>query len=223
MKWSVSAISGICGLAFLALGPAACSDNGAGGPASGVATIGFAPKALNLPPYISLTSAKATLDHLQLIGNVPPPPPPGSQPPPGGHPPPPDGSRPPMVSVDLDALSTAVPSSAMIQDLPQGLYSRVRFNIGRINLLGTARGTVFHVSLKPFGTVVDVRASTPQELGLDKDVSFQVAVDPNIWFPPYLFDGAMLDDRGEIVCDDVSNVQIGATLTQAVGSSFSLP
>jgi hypothetical protein len=48
-------------------------------------------------------------------------------------------------------------------------------------------------------------------------------VDPNLWFPLYLFDGAMLDNRGEIVADDVSNPQIAATLTQAMARSFSLP
>jgi hypothetical protein len=205
-----------------ALGLGACSDDASNGPSPGVATIGFAPKAVNLP-YINLTRARARLDRLQLIGNVPPPPPPGYPPPPGDHPPP-DGSwqPPPPSFVDLDALSAA-PSSTMIADLPQGLYSRVRFILGRISLEGTARGTVFRVSLEPFGVVVDVRASVPQELGLDQDASFEVAVDPNFWFPPYMFEGATLDNRGEIVCDDVSNGQIAQLLIPAMASSFWLP
>jgi hypothetical protein len=127
-----------------------------------------------------------------------------------------------MISVDLDALSTSS-ASATIDYLPQGLYSRVRFLIGRTSIDGTWRGTPLHISLAPFGTLVDIRASTPQELGLGQDAAFQVSVDPNIWFPPYLLDGATLDDRGQIVCDDVTNVQAGSTLTQAIASSFSLP
>jgi len=215
MKSFVSAIRSASGLAILALA-LGCSDGGANGPAPGVATIGFVPRALT-NPYISLQRAQVRLDRLQLIGNVPPPS--GSNPPPNGnHPPPQD--PPPQTAVDLD-LSTG--SSATMENLQQGLYSRVRFMLGRISLDGMARGTLFHVSLAPFGTTVDVRASQPQELGLDQDISFQVGVDPNIWFPPYLFDGAMLDDRGQIVCDDVSNVQISSTLIQTIAASFSLP
>jgi hypothetical protein len=33
----------------------------------------------------------------------------------------------------------------------------------------------------------------------------------------------MLDDRGEIICDEVSNTQIAATLTRGMAGSFSLP
>jgi hypothetical protein len=95
--------------------------------------------------------------------------------------------------------------------------------IGRVSLEGRARGTPFQVSLAPFGAIVDIRTSMPQELGLDKDISFEVSVDPNIWFPPYLFDGATLDSRGAIVCDDVSNPQIGMTIVQSMLWSFSLP
>ena len=79
------------------------------------------------------------------------------------------------------------------------------------------------MSLAPFGAVVDIRASVPQELGLDQDIDFEVSVDPNLWFPPYLFDGATLDNRGEIICDDVSNPQIGSTLIQSMLRSFALP
>ena len=79
------------------------------------------------------------------------------------------------------------------------------------------------MSLAPFGAVVDIRASVAQELGLDQDIAFEVSVDPNLWFPPYLFDGATLDNRGEIICDDVSNTQIGSALIQSMLWSFSLP
>jgi len=111
----------------------------------------------------------------------------------------------------------------MLTDLSQGLYSWVRFNLIRITIDGSVRGTPFHVMLAPFSVVVDVRASAGQDLGLDQDVSFNVTVDPNLWFPPYMFDGAMLDSRGEIVCDDVTNGQIASILVPAVASSFSLP
>ena len=220
MKGLVSARRIICGLALLAGGLTACSDGGNTGPAPGVATVGFVAKPV-IVPYINLVRAKARLDRLQIIGNVPPPPNGGSQPPPGSRPPP-DGDHPPEATVDLDALATTA-SSASIANLPQGLYSRMRFIVGRVSLEGRARGTPFQVSLAPFGAIVDIRTSMPQELGLDQDISFEVAVDPNIWFPPYLFDGATLDSRGEIIVDDVSNPQIGSTLVQSMLWSFSFP
>ena len=214
MRGPGSAIRGVCGLALVACGLVACADETPAGPSPGVATVGFSPRALNLP-YISLSRARVTLDRLQIIGNQPPP---GSQPPPNF--PPPD--RPPSTTVDLDALSAAG-ASASLEDLPQGLYSRVRFLIGRISLEGRARGTVFNVSLQPFGVGVDVRASMAQELGLDQDIDFEVSVDPNVWFPPYVFENAMLDNRGEIVADEVSNPQIGGALIPAIAASFRLP
>jgi hypothetical protein len=217
MKGFVSARRIICGLALLASAPVACSDGGNTGPAPGVASVGFVARPV-INPSINLVRAQARLDRLQIIGNVPPP---GSQPPPGSHPPP-DDYRPPEATVNLDALSTTA-SSASIENLRQGLYSRMRFMIGRVSLEGRARGTPFQVSLAPFGAIVDIRTSMPQELGLDQDISFQVAVDPNIWFPPYLFDGATLDSRGEIVCDDVTNTQIGSALVQGMLWSFSFP
>jgi hypothetical protein len=219
MKAFGTAIRGVCGLALVASGVGACSDGASSGPTRGVATVAFTPKPLALPAYLDLARAQIQLDRVLIIGNMPPPPPPGEpfpdRPPPGDHPP-------PLPDVSLDALSTAG-SSATFENLPQGLYSWVRFTLGRISLEGTARGTVFNVSIAPFGVIVDRRASVPQELGLDRDIHFPVSVDPNVWFPPYLFDGAMLDNRGEIVVDEVSNPQIGMTLTQAMAKSFSLP
>jgi hypothetical protein len=87
---------------------------------------------------------------------------------------------------------------------------------------GTWKGTVFNVSMAPFDAGVKCRASVPQELGLDRDINFPVSVDPNLWFPSYLFDFAMLDNRGEIVVDEVSNPQIGITLTQEMRDSFTI-
>jgi len=220
MKGFVSAMRVIRGLALLACGLVACADGETNRPAPGVATVGFVAKPVFLP-NISLSRAKARLDRLQIIGNVPPPPPPGSQPPPGDRPPR-DGFHPPEATVDLDALAST-PSEGSIENLPQGLYSRMRFMVGWISLEGRVRGTPFHVSLAPFGASVDIRASVAQELGLDQDIAFEVSVDPNLWFPPYLFDGATLDSRGEIICDDVSNTQIGSTLIQSMLWSFALP
>ena len=219
MKGFVSYTLGFCGLA-LACGLVACSDGETSGPTPGIATVGFVAKPVVLP-NINLSRANARLDRLQIIGNVPPPPPPGSQPPPGGRPPP-DGYHPPEATVDLNALAST-PSTGSIENLPQGLYSRMRFMVGWVYLEGRVRGTPFQVSLAPFGAIVDIRASVPQELSLDQDIAFEVSVDPNLWFPPYLFDGATVDSRGVIIGDDVSNPQIGATLVQAMLRSFALP
>jgi hypothetical protein len=183
----------------------------------GVATVAFTPKPVALASIV-LERAQVQLDRVLVIGNMLPFPPPGEPLP--DRPPP--GDRPPLPNVSLDALSSAG-ASASFDYLPQGLYSRVRFTLGRISLEGRARGTVFNVSIAPFSVIIDVRASVPQELGLERDINFPVSVDPNLWFPPYLFQDAMLDNRGEIVCDEVSNPQIGAAITQAMAWSFALP
>jgi len=211
-----SALRVVGGLALVASGLVACTDDTPSGPTPGVATVAFTPRPVALP-YIALSRAQVQLDRVLIIGNMPPPPPPDQ---PSPDRPPPD--RPPLPNVSLDALSSAG-ASASFEDFPQGLYSRVRFTLGRISLEGTARGTVFNVSIAPFGVIVDVRASVPQELRLDTNINFPVSVDPNIWFPPYLFEGAMLDNRGEIVADEVSNPQIGMALVQGMTRSFSLP
>ena len=211
MKRSVSALPGVCGLALITLASLACSEDPASGPQPGVATVAFAPRALTIP-YIDLSSAKLRLDRLEIIGNVPPPPP---------QFPPPDEPPPRLPGIDLDALSEG--TSTTVEDLPQGLYSRIRFLLGRVTLEGTVQSTRFHVTLRPFGRVVDIRASTPQELGFERDIAFEVTLDPNFWFPPGVFQGAMLDSRGEIVCDDVSNYWITAALVDTVSASFRLP
>ncbi len=188
----------------------ACSEDTPAGPQPGIATVAFAPRALTIP-YIDLSSARLRLDRLEIIGNVPPPP----------NRPPPDEPPPWLPSIDLDALSEG--TSATVEDLPQGLYSRVRFLLGRVTLEGTVLSTRFHVTLRPFGRVVDIRASTPQELGFERDIAFEITLDPNFWFPPGLFMGAMLDSRGDIVCDDVTNTWITSALTDAVSVSFRMP
>jgi hypothetical protein len=215
MKRFGSVIRGVCGLALVASGLVACSDDASSGPKPGVATVAFKPRPVALP-YIALSRAQVQLDRVLIIGNMPPPPPGQPQP----NRPPPD--RPPLPDVSLDALSSAG-ATASFEDFPQGLYSWVRFTLGRMSLEGTARGTVFNVSIAPFSVIVDVRASVPQELRLDTNINFPVSVDPNLWFPPYVFQDAMFDNRGEIVADDVSNPQIGAAIVQAMTRSFSLP
>jgi len=95
--------------------------------------------------------------------------------------------------------------------------------LGRITLEGTVQGTRFHVALMPFGVGVDIRASAPQELGFDRDIAFDISLDPNFWFPPGLFQGALLDGRGDIVCDDVTNTSISGALLYAMTGSFRLP
>ena len=141
MKRSVSAFPGVCGLAMMTLALLACSDDTTSGPQPGVATVAFAPRSLTIP-YIDLSSARLRLDRLEIIGNVPPPPP---------NRPPPDEPPPRLPGIDLDALSEG--TSATIEDLPQGLYSRVRFLLGRVTLEGTVQATRFHVTLPPFGRV----------------------------------------------------------------------
>jgi hypothetical protein len=193
---------------------AACSDDATQMHQPSVVTVAFAARTLMLPE-IDLTATNLRLDRLQVLGNVPPP---GSSP----DRPPPQGPRPEIPRIDLDVLSTGTTGS--IEDLPQGLYSRVRFILGRVSLDGVWRNTRFHLSLAPFGTIiVDMRASTPQELSQAGNITFDISVDPNLWFPPGVFYGAALDGRGEIVVDDTINVPIGMAILQSMPRSFTMP
>jgi hypothetical protein len=69
---------------------------------------------------------------------------------------------------------------------------------------------------------VDLRASTPQELGLGSNIAFEVTVDPESWFSNRVFENATLTN-GEIVCNDQVNTALGGTLTDHILHSFSLP
>jgi hypothetical protein len=187
----------------------------------GVATVAFRPQPFNLPS-MSLDTAELTLRSVRVLGNALPPPPQGQPPPPGlPPPPPPDGGFHTSPDIDLDVLSTG--STATLSRLPQGLYSRVRFSIDGIAMKGRWYGTPFEVTLAPFMNAdVDLRASTPQELGLGSNIAFDVTVDPEVWFSTGVFENATLTN-GEIVCNDQINTAVGGILTDHIVSSFSLP
>jgi hypothetical protein len=209
-------IAGLC-LALAGLG-SACGDGGPPTSAEkGIATVGFTPLEANVSG-LALESAGMHIRDILVIGNVPPPPPPRPPPPgppPSGRPPPP-----PLPDIDLDVLSSG--GSVTLSWLPQGLYSRVAFIFERVSLRGTWKGTPFSVSLaNVMGQQVGLRASTPQELGPGQDVSFDVTVDPKLWFENGLLDAAT-PSGGQILLDDQNSGALVEALKARIVASFSL-
>jgi hypothetical protein len=190
------------GLLF-ALALAACGPPIA--PDPGVLTVTFTPtKPQN--PDVQLTTAKMRLDRVMVFGNQPPP-----MPPPG----------PPMpMGFDFDALSTGM--SLVYTKLPQGLYSRVQFDLLNVVMDGTWKGTPFHARLATFRPVpADARSPVAKELGPGRDVSFTVTVDEDSWFANGVLEMAM-QSGGMILYDEVSNPTLSMQLLDQVRRSFKL-
>ncbi len=210
----LAAVSGAACFTLLA-----CADSGASVPAGqlnpGVATVGFTSVPLTAPE-LSLSAATLRLSHIAVLGNATPPPP-------MGGPPPLPGPRPgPSTSLVLDVLSPAT-ASVSLDDLPQGLYSRVEFFVGDVSLAGLWRGTSLRAELvMVMHKRVDLRTGTPRELGPDLNAPFSVSLDPNLWFAGLLLNGATVTN-GQIVCDAQRNPEIAAELTNRIARSFVMP
>lgn len=156
---------------------------------------------------LTLTSGALKIEGLTVLGDVAP-----------------DGRA--MVSeFSLDLLSTG--ASFTLSMLPQGLYSRVRFNIDHVNLAGSWRGAPLVVQLEgeneggDGGGSVDVRSSGV-EVAPGHDAALTVATDDAAWFGNNLLDGATPDGTGQITIDGFHNVTIAATVWSRITSSFSL-
>ena len=122
--------------------------------------------------------------------------------------PPPDRPPPRLPGVDLDALSRAARArlrrSAAGALQPRSLHAGPdhpgRDGAGHaFSRLAQRRSAPSSTSARPVRRSSASTGTSPSRSSLD----------PNLWFPPGLFNGAMLDSRGEIVCDDVTNVYLG--------------
>lgn len=183
-------------------------------------TVRFAPKPFDTVG-VTVQSARLQIRDLLVVGNVPPPPPSRFPPPPGSPPPSGDPAAPRTTHFELDVLSAGRDLS--FDFYPQGLYSRVLFILDGATIEGTWNGTAVRASLRPFmGERVDLRSTSPQELGRGIDTTFEISLDASTWFASRLLDSAMTTN-GEIVCDEQRNVQLAAALNDRIIRSFSLP
>jgi hypothetical protein len=136
----------------------------------------------------------------------------------GDAPPPPAGAVPPSIQLDLLGQGSAVE----LDGLRPGLYSGVQLDFHNVMLEGTWQGTPFTLQPERSGAPINLRASSAQELGPGKDITFVLSVDPSGWFADGLLDSAVVAD-GAILCDSHDNPEVAAQLAARIQASLTLP
>ena len=117
----------------------------------------------------------------------------------------------------LDLTSSG--TSFTMSSLPQGLYSRVRFEAEHPALDGTWHGAPLHFAFESEQTI-DLRADGVDVAGHDGE--FVVGVDAGSWFSGNVLDGIAPDSNGEIILDATHNASVAATVASRVPASFTL-
>ena len=170
-------------------------------PSDGTLTLSFAPASAQVSS-LTLASAGVQLEGITIIGDVAP-----------------DGRS--MISeLQIDALSTG--SSVKLGAIPQGVYSRVRFNLEHVAVQGSWRGAPLQVQLESDnGTPVDLSSSSGVDVAPGHDGTFAVTLDVGSWFAGQLLDGAT-QSQGQIVIDAANNTTVAAQLKSRVAASFTL-
>jgi hypothetical protein len=177
-------------------------------PAPGTLSLGFTPVAPALSG-LTLTRAATVLEDIAVLGDVAPD----------------DRSMISMVNVDL----TAAGLSFSFTDLPQGLYSRVRFEVDSLDIEGTWKGVPLRVQIQPEGYAdaetndlfIDLRSPVGQELGPGHDASFPVTIDASTWLVASELDSAVDFDDG-IRINNHDNPALRDAILARVMSSCSL-
>lgn len=128
----------------------------------------------------------------------------------------------PDVSVDVLSASTPV----RVMDLPQGLYSRLRFSVDQLHLSGKWRDWALSLTLDDGDDDdqlgVALRAPNGVELASGQTVGFAVTIDVSSWFAGVDLDDAEVDSDQTIHLDDDHNGVLMSALITAVPSSFAL-
>ena len=170
-------------------------------PSEGVLTLSFAPTPPAASP-LTLAAAAVQLEGITVIGDVEP-----------------DGRS--MISeLQIDALSTG--TSVKLGAIPQGVYSRVRFNLHHVSVQGSWRGLPLQVQLeRDNGTPVDLSSSEGVDVAPGHDGMFAVTFDVGGWFAGQVLDGAT-QVQGRIVVDAANNTTVGAQLESRIAASFAL-
>lgn len=124
-------------------------------------------------------------------------------------------------SFNLDLASTG--ASFTLSSLPQGVYSRVRFEAEHPAVDGSWKGAPLHFTfeLELGGEAVDLRTDGI-EVTPGHDGQFALAVDAGAWFANNVLDGVTPDNNGEIILDTSHNPTVAATIASRVASSFTL-
>jgi hypothetical protein len=179
-----------------------CSTTpGNNGTPDGMLTVAVKPT-MSAVSGLQLSSGRVQIEGLTVLGDVAP-----------------DGRS--MVSeFNLDLLSTG--ASFTLSMLPQGVYSRVRFNVDHANVAGTWRGTPLTLSIESDdGTPVDLR-SNGVEVTPGHDGALELDVDAGLWFSNNVLDGATVDTNGQLVVDGSHNPTVASQIKSRLAGSFTL-
>lgn len=173
-------------------------------PDNGVLTLTITP-ADTAVTSLQLDSAALEVENLSVLGDVAP------------------DSRSMIAKANIDLLSAG--SRFTFTMLPQGVYSRVRFNIHHVVFQGTWRGVQVQCQIEigddGVGGIVDLRTATGGELAPGHDVTLPVTLDVGSWFADNLLDAAV-QSGGNIQIDEYNNTAIGQQLATRALSSFTL-
>ena len=173
---------------------------GGSGPPAGTLTVDVAPMTSAVNGLV-LSAGKVEIEGLTVLGDVAP-----------------DG-RSMIREFSLDLMSPG--SSFSLSMLPQGVYSRVRFNVDNVSVAGTWKSTPFTIALDGGdNTIVDLR-SNGVEVTPGHDGALSVSVDPGSWFAGDLLDSAAVS-QSQIVVNLTTNTAVGAQLLARVPGSFTL-
>jgi hypothetical protein len=155
---------------------------------------------------LTLASATISMEDLALFGDV------QSAP----------GIMLPGVSIDMLAPSGPV----LLDGLPQGVYSRLRFSLEALHISGQWRDHMLLIDLvdgdDDDDVVVDLRAPAGRELTAGQTIGFAVSVDPGAWLAGVDLDQASIDADQCIRLGGGHNSALVPALLAALPPSFQL-
>jgi len=156
-------------------------------------------------PGLQLTSSKIVVENLFVLGDVTPDP---------------QRSEVSEVEVDLLAPSPSIGFSA----LPQGYYSRLRFELEKLAIDGTFQGAPVSMRLLSADDYdFDLRLRDGVELQPGDSPELAVTIDVGSWFSADDLAAADVDPSGAIlVDDDTNNVFLAALIEARILGSCSL-
>jgi hypothetical protein len=128
-----------------------------------------------------------------------------------------------LSAVQLDLLGQ--PQSYSFDMLPQGLYSRVRFNVSEAQIQGSWRGHPLQIEVDSGdlgGGVIDLRSPSGVEVQPGQDGSFAIDESLSAWFDGNILDSAPPDATGKIVIDENVNRSVATQLSVRMVASFTL-
>lgn len=189
---------------LLVAGAAQCGE-GAPGPTQpevGTLMLTFVPRAPSVA-NLELAEASVRVERIWIFGDVAP----------DSH----------MMISDADVDVLAAPRSLVFDQAPQGLYSRVRFEVERIRFQGRYAGRPIQADIETEEEreTVDLRDLSGHEVGPGSSADLVVAADGSGWFDGVDLSTAQLSGD-QIVIDAIHNLALGQAIAARAIGAFSI-